>query len=47
MAAAWFEKGEFDTISIIAAVCLVGLAAEVARLQRKIKRLIKQIGGTP
>jgi len=43
----WFEKGEFDTLSIIAAVCLGALVAEVVRLQRKIRRIIRQIGGTP
>jgi len=40
----WFAWGDWSIITTIAAVCLVGLAAEVARPQRKIKRLIKQIG---
>ncbi|MDD9815223.1 MAG: hypothetical protein OXU31_04475 [Gammaproteobacteria bacterium] len=43
----WFEQGDWSIIATIAAVCLVGLAAEVARLQWKIKILIKQTGGTP
>jgi len=43
----WFEKGEFDTVSIIAAARLGALVAEVVRLQLKIKGIIKQIGGTP
>ncbi len=40
--AGWFEQGNWS----IATVCLVGLGSEVVRLQRKIRRLIRQIGET-
>jgi len=43
----WFERDVWSIMATIAAVCMGILMAEVARLQRKIKRLIKQIGGTP
>jgi len=43
----WFVWGDWSIIATIAAVCMGVLTAEAARLQRKIKRLIKQIGATP
>ncbi len=48
----WFERGEFvwADFGIVPSVTIagaIGLSLEVARLQRKIKGLIKQIGGTP
>ena len=43
----WFERGDFDIVSVIVAVFAAGLSLEVARLQRKIKNLIQKIGETP
>jgi len=46
--AAWLvEKGDIDIVPAIAGACTIVLSLEVARLQRKIKRLIQQIGETP
>lgn len=45
--AGWLERGDFDIVSVIVAVLATGLSLEVARLQWKIKGLIKQIGETP
>lgn len=48
----WFGRGEFawgdfDIVPAVAMVCAIGLSLEVARLQLKIKGIIKQIGETP
>jgi len=44
----WFvEKGDIDTVPATAVVCAIVLSLEVARLQLKIRGLIKQIGETP
>ena len=46
--AGWLvEKGDIDIVPAVATVCTAGLMLEVARLQLKIKGLIKQIGETP
>ena len=43
----WFAWGVWSIVATIACVCMVILMVEVARLQFKIRRAIKQIGGAP